>query len=165
MAALRSSCGHYIFCPVSFFFSSANFSGRRLDVYHTSTHDVVLVRIYNAGLKCAWRARWKCRTQKPPKIGHLGTIAQVCRAISSQLRYISTIGKKFLNSNIYPTCPHNMVNFSPITADILSAHTDCCFFAPCRNILTYLLSSVREFGAPLQISTGFASWQRYCMAL
>jgi len=25
----------------------------RLDVYHTSTHDVALVRIYNAGLKCA----------------------------------------------------------------------------------------------------------------
>ena len=26
------------------------------------------------------------------------------------------------------------------------------------------LRSVREFGAPLQISTGFASWQRYCTA-
>jgi len=34
------------FCPVvSFFyrFSSPNLSGRRLDVYHTSTHDVALV--------------------------------------------------------------------------------------------------------------------------
>ena len=30
---------------LSFFFSSPNLSGRRLDVYHTSTHDVVLVRI------------------------------------------------------------------------------------------------------------------------
>ena len=28
-----------------FFFSSPNLSGRRLDVYHTSTHGVVLVRI------------------------------------------------------------------------------------------------------------------------
>jgi len=28
-----------------FFFSSPNFSRRRLDVYHTSTHDVTLVRI------------------------------------------------------------------------------------------------------------------------
>jgi len=27
------------------------------------------------------------------------------------------------------------------------------------------LRSVREFGAPQQISTGFASWQRYCTAL
>ena len=37
------------FCPVvSFFFllfSSPNLSGRRLDVYHTSIHGVVLVRI------------------------------------------------------------------------------------------------------------------------
>jgi len=29
----------------SFFFSSPNLSGRRLDVYHTSTHGVALVRI------------------------------------------------------------------------------------------------------------------------
>ena len=46
------------FCPVVsffyiFFLSLPNLSGRRLDVYHTSTHDVALVRIYNAGLKCA----------------------------------------------------------------------------------------------------------------
>ena len=34
------------FCPVSsFFISSPNLSGRRLDVYHILTHDVVLVRI------------------------------------------------------------------------------------------------------------------------
>jgi len=35
------------FHPVSFFFfiSSPNLSGRRLDVYHTSTHGVALVRI------------------------------------------------------------------------------------------------------------------------
>jgi len=36
-----------------FFFSSPNLSHRRLHVYHTSTHGVTLVRIYNAGLKCA----------------------------------------------------------------------------------------------------------------
>jgi len=38
-----------IFCPVSSsffrFYSSPNLSGCRLDVYHTLTHDVVLVRI------------------------------------------------------------------------------------------------------------------------
>jgi len=42
---------------VSFFFfylfSSPNLSHRRLDVYHTSTHGVALVRILNAGLKRA----------------------------------------------------------------------------------------------------------------
>ena len=39
-------------------------------------------------------ARWKCRTQKSPKSRHLCTIVQLCRAISSQLRHVSTIGKK-----------------------------------------------------------------------
>jgi len=49
MAALRSRCGHYIFALwfLSFFylFPLPNLSGRRLDVYHTSTHGVALVRI------------------------------------------------------------------------------------------------------------------------
>ena len=48
VAALHSRCGHYIL-PCGFFlfflFLAYNFSGRRLDVYHTSTHDVILVRI------------------------------------------------------------------------------------------------------------------------
>jgi len=35
-------CGFYL---SSFFFSSPNLSGRRFDVYHTSTHDVAFVRI------------------------------------------------------------------------------------------------------------------------
>jgi len=57
MAALRSRCGHYIFAlwflSIFFFYSLPNLSGRRLDAYHTSTHGVALVRIWNAGLKCA----------------------------------------------------------------------------------------------------------------
>ena len=58
--------------------------------------------------------------KKSPKIAcHLGTIAQLCRAISSQLRHVSTIGKKnLLSSNISSTCPHNMVNFGPLMAEI-----------------------------------------------
>jgi len=35
-------CGFFY---LSFFFSSPNLSRRRLDVYHTSTHGVALVRI------------------------------------------------------------------------------------------------------------------------
>ena len=49
MAALHSRCGHYTFVLwflLSFFlFSSPNLSGRRVDVYHTSTHGVALVQI------------------------------------------------------------------------------------------------------------------------
>ena len=65
-------------------------------------------------------ARCKCRTQKSRQNRHLGTIGQLCRAISSQLRHISTIGKNLLSSNISPTCCHNMVNFGPLAAEIVS---------------------------------------------
>jgi len=48
----KSCYGHYIFALwllsfflSIFFYSSPNLSGRRLDVYHTSTHGVALVRI------------------------------------------------------------------------------------------------------------------------
>jgi len=37
--------------------------------------------------------------------------------MSLQLGHIPTIGKNLLNSNISPTCPHNMVNFGPLTAE------------------------------------------------
>ena len=63
-------------------------------------------------------ARWKCRTQNIAKSCHLRTIVQLCRAISSQLSHVSKIGKKLLSSNISSTCPHNMVNFGPLAAEI-----------------------------------------------
>jgi len=57
--------------------------------------------------------------KKSPKIGHIGTIAHLYWALSSQLRHVLTIGKKILlSSNISSTCPHNMVNFDPLTAEI-----------------------------------------------
>ena len=49
---------------------------------------------------------------------HFGTIAQFCRAIPSELRHVSTIGKKLLNINASSTCPDNMVNFGLLTAEI-----------------------------------------------
>jgi len=48
MVALCNRADHYIFALwflSFFFFSSPNVRGRRLDVYHTSTHGVALVRI------------------------------------------------------------------------------------------------------------------------
>jgi len=87
------------FCPVVsssiFFISLPNLSRRRLDVYHTSRHGVALVRIQDAGLKRVARGSLKVQdAKKSPKIRHLRTVAQLCRAISSQLRHVSTIGKK-----------------------------------------------------------------------
>jgi len=48
--------------------------------------------------------------------------------------------KNLLNSNNSSTCPHNMVNFGPLTAEIFW----------------------RVWGTLSQISTGFASWLPYC---
>jgi len=54
IAALWNRAGHYIFACgfflLSSFFPSFTLSSRRLDVHHTSTHGVTLVRIYNAGM-------------------------------------------------------------------------------------------------------------------
>jgi len=83
---------------------------------------------------CGLGANLECRSEtcsallaentgrkKVAKNRHLGTIAQPCRAVSSQLRHISTIWKKnLLSSNISSTCPHNMVNFGPLAAEIVS---------------------------------------------
>jgi len=41
-------------------------------------------------------ARWKYRPQKSRRNCHLGTIAQLCRAMSLQLRHVSTIEKKIV---------------------------------------------------------------------
>jgi len=57
--------------------------------------------------------------KKIAKDRHLGTIAQLCRATSSELRHISTIGKKKLFKQQYVvTCHHNMVNFGLLAAEI-----------------------------------------------
>jgi len=47
-----------------FLFSAPNLNRRRLDVYHTSTNDVALVRIWNACLKCAARDSPKIQDEK-----------------------------------------------------------------------------------------------------
>jgi len=49
---------------------------------------------------------------------HLGIIAQLCRAISSQLRHVSTIGKNVSSSDMSSACLHNMANFGPLATEI-----------------------------------------------
>jgi len=80
---------------------------------------------------CGFSANLECRSEtcckrlagntgrkKVAKYHHLSTIAQFCPAISSQLRHLSTIGKNLSNSNMSSRCPHNMVNFGPLAAEI-----------------------------------------------
>jgi len=45
---------------------------------------------------CCTRLAENTRRKKSPKIGHLRTIAQICRTISSQRRHVSTIGNKLV---------------------------------------------------------------------
>ena len=56
--------------------------------------------------------------KKVAKNRHLGTIAQLCRAISLQLRHISTIGKKLVKQQYVLQMPHNMVNVGLLAAEI-----------------------------------------------
>ena len=67
---------------------------------------------------CCTRLAENTGRKKVAKNRHLGTIAQLCRAIPSQLRHVSTIGKKLFNNDTSSTCPHNMVNFGLLTAEI-----------------------------------------------
>ena len=69
---------------------------------------------------------------------HLGTITRLCRAVSLQLRHVSTIGKNLLSINTFSTCPHNMANFGPLTAD----------------------SGLPVCSTPANFNS-FATWQRY----
>ena len=116
--------GHYIFAlwflSIFFFFSSPNLSNRRLDIYHNSTHGVALVRIWNAGLKCAAHGSLEIQDAKMlQKNRHLRTIAQLLSAyIFATKAHIDNRKKNLLSSNISSRCPHNMVNFGPLAAEI-----------------------------------------------
>jgi len=64
---------------------------------------------------CGMRIAESAGPKKVAKNRHLGTIAQLSRAISSQPRHAYRQSEKnLLSSNISSTCPHNMVNFGPL---------------------------------------------------
>jgi len=113
-------CGFFL-SSIFFFYSSPNLSSRRLDVYHTSTHSVALVRISNAGLKCAARGSLEIQDakmmQKSPSAHHRTSLSGY---ISATKAHIDNRKKNLLSSNISPTCSYNMVNFRPLVAEIVS---------------------------------------------
>ena len=92
---------------------------RRLDVCHTSTHGVALVRISDAGLKPAARGSLKTQDaksrQKSPSGHHSATLSGYIFATKAR---IDNQKKNLLSSNTSSTCPHNMANFGPLTAEI-----------------------------------------------
>jgi len=75
-----------------------------------------------------------CKTS--PKIRHLGVIAQLCRAISSQQRHVSTIGKKLVKQQYLLHMYPQYGELGPLAAEIGPV-----------------------VWGPQLISTGFVSWQ------
>jgi len=110
--------GHFIFAlwfllSSSFFlsiylFSSPNLSRRRLDVRHTSTHGVALVRIYDAVLKRAARGSLNINDpkirQKSTSRRHRTTLSGYILIIFATKARIDNRKKNLLNSNVSPTC-------------------------------------------------------------
>ena len=95
---------------------------RRLPEANQTLHDVwpspgLVHYIDNFGISCLLTEF--CQVQNSLSV-HLRTIAQVSQAISSQLRHLSIDNRKksVLNSNMSYRCPHNMVNFGPLAAEI-----------------------------------------------
>jgi len=66
-------------------FSSPNLSRRRLDVYTTLPWCGLSANLGCRSETCCTRLVGNAGCKKSPKNRHLGTIAQLCRAISSQL--------------------------------------------------------------------------------
>jgi len=103
-----------IFFFFLFFFSWPNLNSRRLDVYPTSTRCGLSADLECRSETSCMRLTGKNRTQKIAK----NSPSAHCVTTLSQQRHVSIISKNFLNSNISSTCPHIMVNFSPLTAEI-----------------------------------------------
>ena len=103
----------------SIFFSSPNLSSWRLDVYHTSFHTW-----------CGPSANLECRSEMcstrlagnsgPKNDAKIAICARSHKFVERYLRNNACIDnrKNLLNSNISSTCPYNMANFGPLTAEI-----------------------------------------------
>ena len=121
------------FCPAvsSFCLLSSIFFPRLISVVADWMSTILPHIVWNLSANLGCRSETCCTQltentghKKSLKIHHLCTIAQLCRVLCSQLRHISTIGKNLLNSNVSPTCHHNMVNFGRLTAEIRSGVWD-----------------------------------------
>jgi len=104
MAALCNR-GAIIFLPCDFYLSSFFFLFFFPRLISAATDWISTILLHMAGPS----ANLECRSEMcctglaantgPKKVAknrHLGTIGQLCRAISSQLRHVSTIGKKIV---------------------------------------------------------------------
>ena len=121
MAALWYRTGHYIFVCGFFFLLfliaySQPLDNGRLPYFHTCC---------GLNAKCAPRGSLKILdAKKSPEICHLRTIAQLCWARSSQLRHVSTIGKKLVKQQYVLHMSSQYGERGPLTAEISSGVWD-----------------------------------------
>jgi len=124
MAALRSRCGHYIFALWFLLVLSSFFSSPNLTVGDWMS--TILPHMMRP--QCEFRMQvWnvlhaalgKYRTLKIPKnspsVHHRTTLSGY---ISATKAHIDNWKKNLLSSNISSRCPHNMVNFGQLAAEI-----------------------------------------------
>jgi len=99
------------FCPVSFFFPRLiSAVAEWMSIPYFGTWCGPSANLECRSEMCCTRLAGNAEPKNARKNRHLGTIAQLCRAISSQLRHVPTMGKNLLNSNISSRCPHNIAN-------------------------------------------------------
>jgi len=112
-----SYCGFFFF----FFFFLSSFFPR---LFSAVAHWMSTILPHTMWPQCEFRrhvwnvlhaARWKYRMQRSPKIRRLRTIAQLCPAIPSQLRHVSTIGKQLVKQQ---HLLHMSSQYGELTADI-----------------------------------------------
>jgi len=81
----------FVFSSFFFFLSLPNLSGRRLDVWHTLTYGVALVRIWDAGLKCPARGSLEILdakiAKKSPSAHHRTTLSGYIFATDARIDY------------------------------------------------------------------------------
>ena len=108
MAALHSRCGHYIFAlwflSILYLFLFLAWSQQPqigcLPYFHTWC--ALSANLECRSEMCCTRLAGNTGRKNDAKNRHLHTIAQLCRAISSQLRHVSTIGKKIVKQQYLP---------------------------------------------------------------
>ena len=103
-------CSFYL----SIFFSSPNLSGWRLDVYHTSWCGLS-ANLECMSEMCGTRLAANTGRKKSPFWHHLTTLSGCIFAAKA---CIDNRKKNLLNVDTSSTCPHNMVNFGLLTAEI-----------------------------------------------
>jgi len=144
MATLRTRYGHYIFVLFLLLFLPCLISASQIGClpnFHTWCGQCEFrMQVWNM----LHAARWKCRTQKIAKNSPSGHYRTSLSGYIFATKAHSNNSKNLLNSNISPTCLHNVVNFGPLAAEI-------CW---------------RVWGTSANFNGSHVfNWQRYCTAL